>query len=73
MISLPDLQNNTGRFIVIASPPCAVRPASAALIGRLPVGAPQRRAAPGSSGAERKRKLGRQRAPTRAGRADDVM
>lgn len=40
---------------MVASPPCAERPASAALIGRL--GAPQRRAAPGSSGAERKRSL----------------
>lgn len=58
VIILPELQNNTGRFIMFACPPCGERPASAALIGRLEESSTApRRAAPGSSGAERRRSL----------------
>lgn len=72
MIPLPELQNNTGRFIVVASSSCAERPASAALIGQLGVSS----TAPRRSGIlwrREKAQLGRQRAPSRAGRADDVI
>ena len=70
VISLPEQQNNTGGFIVL----CVSFVRGACCVRASDWSAPQRRAAPGSSGAERTRSFGRQqRAPSRAGRADDVM